>query len=65
MQASVIYTLLHDNTFILKVFIWDGADLKFEIGRKGEIYITLNLSANFSINTTYKQPIFLVFGPLS
>ena len=37
MQASVIYTPLAYNTFILKVF-FDGTDLRFEIGRNGEKY---------------------------
>ena len=44
MHASVIYTHLHDNNFLLKVFLWDGMDLKFEIGHKGGKYSLRNTS---------------------
>ena len=44
MQASVIYTPLYDSKFILKVFFWDGTDLKFETGDKGEEHSLRNTS---------------------
>ena len=44
MQASVIYVPLYDNEFLLKVIFWDGTDLKFKVGRKGEKYSLKNTS---------------------
>ena len=44
MPASVIYTPLRDNKTFLKVFFWEGADLKFEIEHKGENYSLRNTS---------------------
>ena len=44
MQASVIYTPLHANKFLLKVFFWDGADLEFDIEHYGEKYPLRNTS---------------------
>ena len=44
MQVSVKYTPLYDSKFLLKVFFWDGTDLKFDIGRKGEKYPLRNTS---------------------
>ena len=43
MQASVIYTPLHDKKFLLKFFL-DGSDLKFKIGHKGKKYSLRNTS---------------------
>ena len=70
----VLYTPL----YMIKSFFWrfflDGPDLNFIIGHKGEKYSLRNTSrmqniefvlVNFSINTTYRQPIWLIFSPLS
>ena len=37
-QSSVINTALHASIYLLKVFLWDGTDLKFDVGDKGEKY---------------------------
>ena len=43
MQASVIFTPLHDNNFLLN-FFGDQTNLKFEIGHKVEEYSLRNTS---------------------
>ena len=73
MQTSVIHTPLQDNKVLLKVFFWDLTGLKFDIGQKGEKNSLRNTSrmqkrnlfVKISRNTTYKQPILLIFRPLS
>ena len=47
MQASVIYTPYMIINFLN--FFWDGMDLKFEVGVKGEKYSLRNTSRMINI----------------